>query len=94
MKISNIWKAVYNFLGGFHTAMLYKSTAQLEYEIREIENSFSLMLFGNLVGLPGPSMALTLELMPDMTDKLERMLLRAGQTGNGLSELASIMGEP
>jgi hypothetical protein len=29
-----------------------------------------------------------------MEKDIERMILRASQTGNGLSELASIMGEP
>ncbi|WP_020612028.1 hypothetical protein [Sediminispirochaeta bajacaliforniensis] len=94
MKHNRLWLSIRAFFRGFQQAMLYKATAQIEYEISEMENSFTLMLFGNFIGLPGPSMPLTLELLPDMAEELEHMLLRASQTGNGLSELASIMGEP
>ena len=79
---------------GFHEASLYKATAQLEYEITEMENSFTLLVFGNFIGIPSPPVPLTLELLPLMTKDVERMLLRATQAENGLSELASIMGEP
>ncbi len=82
------------FLAGIHTASMYKATAQIEYEVREMENSFSLMLFGNFIGLPSPPMPMALDLLSVMADDLDRMLLRSSQTGNGLSELASIMGEP
>lgn len=81
-------------LSGIHIAAMHKATAQIEYEIREMENSFSLMLFGNFIGLPSPPMPMALDLLPVMADDLDRMLLRSSQTGNGLSELASIMGEP
>ncbi len=82
------------FLQGFGEAAMHKATAQIEYEAREMEHSFALMLFGNAVGLPSPPITVTLELLPLMSGDLELMLLRASQTGNGLSELASIMGEP
>lgn len=83
-----------SFINGIHAASMYKATAQMEYEIKEMENSFTLMLFGNFVGLPSPPMPVAFDLLPVMTDDLDRMLLRASETGNGLSELASIMGEP
>jgi hypothetical protein len=82
------------FFSGMHIAALYKATAQIEYEAREMENSFTLMLFGNFVGLPSPPMPLAFDLLPVMADDLDRMFLRSSETGNGLSELASIMGEP
>ncbi|WP_320130795.1 hypothetical protein [uncultured Sphaerochaeta sp.] len=93
-KIKQLAKALGEFLAGIHTASMYKATAQIEYEIKEMENSFTLMLFGNFVGLPSPPMPLAFDLLPFMAEDLDRMLLRASQTGNGLSELASIMGEP
>ncbi len=85
---------VKGFIIGFHQASLYKATSQIEYEVSEMENSFALMLFGSAVGLPSPPMPLCLELLPLMEKDVEKMFLRATQTGNGLSELASIMGEP
>jgi hypothetical protein len=92
--IKRLGTTVKEFLTGIHIAAMYKATAQIEYEIKEMENSFALMLFGNFVGLPSPPMPLALDLLPVMADDLDRMLLRSSQTGNGLSELASIMGEP
>jgi hypothetical protein len=82
------------FIGGIHAASMYKATAQIEYEVREMEDSFTLMLFGNFVGLPSPPMPVAFDLLPEMGDDLQRILLRASETGNGLSELASVMGEP
>ncbi|NCD06493.1 MAG: hypothetical protein EOL97_10260 [Spirochaetia bacterium] len=94
----NFFKKILNevkgFIIGFHQASLYKATAQIEYEVYEMENSFTLMLFGGAIGLPSPPLPVCLELLPLMEKDIERMLLRASQTGNGLSELASIMGEP
>lgn len=85
---------VKGFIIGFHQASLYKATSQIEYEVSEMENCFTLMLFGGAIGLPSPPLPVCLDLLPLMGKDVERMLLRASQTGNGLSELASIMGEP
>ncbi len=94
----NTFKKILNeikgFIIGFHQASLYKATSQIEYEVSEMENSFTLMLFGGAVGIASPPLPVCLELMPYMEKDIERMILRASQTGNGLSELASIMGEP
>jgi hypothetical protein len=93
-KKPNFLTSVKGFLEGFNQAMNYKATAQIAYEIKEMEHSFALMLYGNFVGLPSPPMPIALELLPVMQGDLEKILTRASQTGNGLSELASVMGEP
>ncbi|MCK9191044.1 MAG: hypothetical protein M0P10_05830 [Sphaerochaetaceae bacterium] len=82
------------FFQGLEVANRHKATDQLEYEAREMEHTFTLLLFGDAVGLPSPPIAVTMELLPLMKDDYERMVLRATQTGNGLSEIASIIGEP
>lgn len=82
------------FFQGLEMANRHKATDQLEYEAREMEHTFTLLLFGDAVGLPSPPIAVTMELLPLMKDDYERMVLRATQTGNGLSEIASIIGEP
>jgi hypothetical protein len=86
--------SIKGFLDGFVQAMNHKATSQIVYEITEMEHSFALMLYGNFVGFPSPPMAIALELLPVMQGDLEKILTRASQTGNGLSELASVMGEP
>lgn len=82
------------FFKGVDIANRHKATDQIEYEAREMEHMFTLLLFGDAVGLPSPPVAVTMELLPLMKGDYERMILRATQTGNGLSEIASIIGEP
>lgn len=82
------------FMEGVDMANRHKATDQIEYEAREMEHMFTLLLFGDAVGLPSPPKSVTMELLPLMVDDYERMVLRATQTGNGLSEIASIIGEP
>ncbi len=94
MKPGDLFSAFTGFLRGFGMAMQYKATDQVAYEAAEMEHTMALMLFGSFTGLPAPPVPLALELLPVMGGDLERLLLRASQTGNGLSELASIMGEP
>ena len=94
MKLSDMFIWVLNFFRGFGQAMNYKATSQIAYEADEMEHSMALMLFGSFTGMPAPPVPLSLELLPVMGDSLEKLLLRASQTGNGLSELAGIMGEP
>ncbi len=94
MKLTELLSAIAGFFRGFGMAMQHKATNQLAYEAAEMEHSMALMLFGSFTGLPAPPVPLVLELLPVMGDDLERLLVRASQTGNGLSELASVMGEP
>ena len=82
------------FFYGLEIANRRKATDQIDYEAREMQHMFTLLLFGDAVGLPSPPISVTMELLPLMKDDYERMVLRATQTGNGLSEIASIIGEP
>lgn len=92
--LKKIFNNIKGFIIGFHEASLYKATSQIEYEVSEMENSFTLMLFGSAIGFPSPPLPVCLELLPLMEEDIDRMFTRASQTGNGLSELASVMGEP
>jgi len=85
---------IVGFFMGIAEASRDKATDQIQYEAREMEHMFTLMIFGDAVGLPSPPISVTMELLPLMTADFEKMILRATQTGNGLSEIASIIGEP
>jgi len=91
---SKFVREIRGFFKGLEEANRDKATDQIEYEVKEMEHMFTLMIFGDAVGLPSPPISVTIELLPLMTDDFERMILRATQTGNGLSEIASIIGEP
>ena len=86
-KIKGFWK-------GIEIANRDKATAQIGYEVKEMQDQFSLMLFGDAVGLPSPPVSVTMELLPLMTKDFDRMVLRASETENGFAEITSIIGEP
>ncbi|MDD4083874.1 MAG: hypothetical protein WC162_10020 [Sphaerochaetaceae bacterium] len=86
-KIKGFWQ-------GLEIANRDKATAQIDYEVKEMQDQFSLMLFGDAIGLPSPPVSVTMELLPLMTKDFDRMVLRASETENGFAEIASIIGEP
>lgn len=90
-KIASDIKA---FMHGLDIANRDKATSQIDYEYREMDHMFTLLLFGDAIGLPSPPISVTMELLPEMKENYERMILRATQTGNGFSEIASVIGEP
>jgi hypothetical protein len=71
-----------------------KATALLEFEILELENIYSLILFGSFVGMPAPPVHITLQLLPVMQREVRLMLQRVGVAHDALAELVSTLGEP
>ena len=51
-----------------------KAVEVVEYETREVENIFALLVLGSFVGLPSPPLQITLELMPYMEHEFGIML--------------------
>ena len=70
-----------------------KATGILEYEIGELENIFSLLLFGSFIGLPSPPAHITLQLLPLMEKELENMFEKVQTARDPLGELAETLGE-
>ena len=87
-------KAIKGFFEGLEIANRNKATDQIKYEVDEMEHIFTLMLFGDAVGLPSPPISVTMELLPLMEPEFEKMVTRASETGNGFADIASIVGEP
>ena len=71
-----------------------KATEMLDFEVMELENIFTLLLFGSFTGMPSPPAHITLQLLPLMQDELKIMFNRVGVAHDALAEIASLLGEP
>lgn len=68
-----------------------KATAVLEFEVKELQNLFALLLLGSFVGLPAPPPAITLELLPLMEAELATMASRADFAQDPLGALMGML---
>lgn len=68
-----------------------KATEMLEFELKELENIFVILLMGSLVGLPSPPAAMALELIPYLEDEIRLMTIRADFAQDPLGALASML---
>ncbi|ORC38399.1 hypothetical protein [Marispirochaeta aestuarii] len=68
-----------------------KATGMLEFELKEMENIFVLLLFGSFVGLPSPPSAMALELMPYMEEEIKLMISRADLAQDPLGSLLGML---
>jgi len=78
------------FLRGFFGAFKHNSTEYLEFELRELENVFALILMGEFIGIPSPPTTLVIRLLPHMTRELYVMQRRAVDMDDILGELAGM----
>uniref|UniRef100_A0A7C3HVG9 Uncharacterized protein n=1 Tax=Gracilinema caldarium TaxID=215591 RepID=A0A7C3HVG9_9SPIR len=68
-----------------------KATDMLEFEVKELQNLFSLMVLGSLVGLPSPPPAIAFELIPLMEDEIRTMTSRADFAQDPLGALVGML---
>lgn len=68
-----------------------KATELLEWEVKEMENIFALLVLGAFVGIPSPPMQITLSLLPMMENELELMLDKVQTAHDPLGELFSVL---
>ncbi len=60
----------------------------------ELENIFTLLLFGSFTGMPSPPVHITLQLLPLMEKELKLMFNRISVAHDALAEVVSTLGEP
>lgn len=68
-----------------------KATGMLEFELKEMQNLFSLMILGSLVGLPSPPPAISFELIPLLEDEIRTMTARADFSQDPLGSLVGML---
>jgi hypothetical protein len=67
----------------------HQATGILEWEKSELENIFSLLIFGSFIGMPGTPTQITLELLPYMEKELIQMVNKVQTASGPVSELFS-----
>jgi len=78
------------FLRGFASSFKDQSTEYIEFEERELENVFALILMGAFVGIPSPPTTLVLRLMPHMAREIYVMTRRSENMDDIFGEIAGM----
>jgi hypothetical protein len=68
-----------------------KASGMLEFELKELENFFAILLLGSLIGLPSPPAAIAVELLPFLEDELRLMIARADLAQDPLGSLMGML---
>jgi len=87
-------KKIHSFIKQIDAINRAKATDMLEFELRELENIFCLLLFGSFTGLPSPPAQITIQLLPLMENEFKNMFTRIGLAHDALAEITSVLGEP
>jgi len=74
VKLQSVWRFLKDFEGGLRS----RSTDYVEFELREMENIFSLLLVGSFIGIPSPPSNISIKLMPYVVREMYVMGRRAG----------------
>ena len=75
---------------GFGSDFKQQSTEYIEFEEREHENVFALILMGAFVGIPSPPTTLVVRLMPHMVREMHVMQRRAVDLDDIFGEIAGM----
>jgi hypothetical protein len=68
-----------------------KATGMLEFELKELENIFALLILGGFAGLPSPPSPIAVELLPYMERELTMLLSRTDLAQDPLGVLMSML---
>jgi hypothetical protein len=79
------------FLQGMAGAFRQTSTDRLEFELRELENVFGLLVLGSFIGVPSPPSGVSLRLLPYMPREMLVMNRRVRDLDDMFGEIAGMM---
>lgn len=87
----NIEKFFREFFQGMMGALRQTSTDRLEFELRELENIFGLLVLGSFTGIPNPPSGVSLRLLPYMLREILIMKNRVRDLDDVFGEVAGMM---
>ena len=90
--IKKIYKSIIFFLTSIDQAHREKAVEVTEYELRELENLFVLLLMGSFIGIPSPSSLVSAELLPHLGREIEVLNKRAEDAFDAFNEIAGTIG--
>lgn len=68
-----------------------KATGIMEFELKELENIFALLILGGFAGLPSPPAPIAVELLPYMERELTILLARTDLSQDPLATLMDML---
>ena len=68
-----------------------KATGFLEFEAKELDNIFALLVLGGFAGLPSPPSPIAIELLPYMEKELIMLLSRTDLAQDPIGVLAGLL---
>jgi len=68
-----------------------KATGMLEFELKELENIFLLLIIGGFVGMPSPPAPVALELLPYLEKEIAILLSRSDLSNDPLGALMGML---
>ena len=83
-RIREIWSVADGVARG-------KAVETVEYEAKELDHIFGILVLGSFIGLPSPPMQISLDLMPFMEQELMLMMEKVDVAHEPLSELFSTL---
>ncbi len=81
-------KAVFSTLDESHRKQVTDVT---EFEIRELENLFILLLMGSFSGMPSPPSFISAELLPHLEHEINVLNSRAMRSSDSFAEIISVL---
>lgn len=79
-----IWKI-------FDTINRHKAVEYHEWEVKELRNTFALLVAGSFIGIPSPPAHITMELLPYMEAELKIMFERMDASIDPIGEMFSML---
>ncbi|PID57558.1 hypothetical protein CSB45_06940 [candidate division KSB3 bacterium] len=84
-------RALREFFQGIGQAFKKTSTDKLEFELRELENMFGVLVLGSFIGIPSPPSGISLRLLPHMSREILIMSERTRDLDDIFGEIAGLM---
>ncbi len=68
-----------------------RAVGMLEFELKELENIFTLLILGGFVGMPSPPAPIAIELLPLLEREMAVMLSRSDLAQDPLGALMGVL---
>jgi len=88
--LKELWNRARDLWSAVDAAHRHQVTQLTEFELRELENMFALLLMGSFAGVPAPPSFLAVELLPHMQHELQVLDNRAQDASDALAEMAGL----
>ncbi len=89
--INKILKRLSSFWKTLDALNRHKAVEYHEWEVKELRNTFALLVAGSFIGIPSPPAHITMELLPFMEADLKIMFERMDASVDPIGELFSML---